>query len=246
MRNKIFFITSLMLIAVVLTACGSTALAQTATPTDKEQPRTISVSGTGKSYLTPDIAYINIGVHTEGKDAAEVVASNNSQTQKVVDALTAEGVDKKDIQTTNFSIYPQQQYDTQGKPTGEITYIVDNTVFVTLRDISKIGHILGAVVQAGANSINGIQFDLDDKTAAMSQARQQAVKDAQAKAQELATAAGVTLGEVQTISEYGGAAVPVFQGKGGGGVMMAEAANVPVSPGQMILQVDVNIVYNIK
>ncbi len=241
MRNKFALISSLMLIAsLLLTACGTTALAQG----EDTKIRTLTVNGTGKTYLSPDIAYVSIGVHTENANASEAVASNNTQSQEVAEALIGFKIDKKDIQTTNFSIYPQQQYDQEGKVTGT-RYIVDNTVFVTLRDLEKIGEVLNAAVSAGANSINSIQFDVEDKTEALSGARKAAVANARIQAEELATAAGVKLGEVQTIQTYGvGTPVPMYEGKGGG-ALVAEAS-VPVSPGQMILTVEVNIVYQIN
>lgn len=241
MRNKYYFISSLMLLAaIVLTACGTTALAQGEEP----KVRTLTVNGTGKTYLTPDIAYISIGVHSENANASEAVASNNTQSQEVAEALKGFKIDPKDIQTTNFSIYPQQQYDQNGKVTGTL-YVVDNTVFVTLRDLDKVGEVLNAAVSAGANSINSIQFDVEDKTEALSGARKAAVANARTQADELAAAAGVTLGDVQSIQTYGvGGPVPMFEGKGGGALV--GEASVPVSPGQMILTVDVNIVYEIK
>jgi hypothetical protein len=247
MRNKFIIIIGLVLVAALLSAfVGGTGLqtasAQTA-PT--ETPRTINVTGNGKTYLTPDIVYINIGVHTENADAAEAVGSNNTRSQKVADALKKFDIDPKDIQTTNFSIYPQQQVDPNGKVTG-VTYMVDNTVFVTLRDISKIGDVIGAAVDAGANAINSIQFDAADRSKALSEARKAAVADALSQAKELASAAGVTLGDIQTINSYGGQPMPVFDAKGyGGGAAMAGAA-VPVSPGQLVLTLDVNIVFEIK
>jgi hypothetical protein len=251
MRNKMLFLISVVLISTLLTSCAGTALAQSATPaapgTQPQVTRTLSVNGTGRVYLVPDIAYINIGVHTENKSAAEAVASNNSQSEQVIAAIKKFGVDEKDIQTSNFSIYPQQQYDPQGKPTGEITYVVDNTVNVTARDLKQLGDLLDAAVKAGANSIYGIQFDVADKSAAFSQARKMAVEKAQATAQELAVAAGVTLGAVQNVSYYGGdVPSPVYMDGGGGAVMVEKAAAVPVSAGQMIVSVDVNMVYEIR
>jgi uncharacterized protein YggE len=135
-----------------------------------------------------------------------------------------------------------------GKPTGEITYIVDNSVLVTVRDLSQIGELLDAVVEAGANSVSGIRFDVDDKTAALSEARKAAVQSAQAKAQELAEAAGVTLGPVQTINEYSNFPTPImYDGRGGSDmVAMEESAQVPISTGQMSLILEVNIVYEIQ
>jgi len=249
MRSKFYFLISLLLVTVLLTGCAGVAAAQTSTPSDSQgQPplRTVSVMGSGKAILTPDIAYVNIGVHTENKNAAEAVAANTSQAQKVIDAIKGLGIDSKDIQTTNFSIYPQQQYDPNGKPTGEITYIVDNSVYVTVRDLDKVGDLLDAAVQAGANSIGGIQFDVADKTQALSDARQAAVNDARAKAEELASAAGVSLGSVQTIAEStGGYPVPMYDMRAAAPAAM-EGAAVPVSPGQMTITVDVNIVYLIE
>jgi hypothetical protein len=241
MRTKIFLLMLVLVVASLVTGCAGVAAAQTEQPT----PRTMNVNGTGKVYLVPDIAYINIGVHTENKNASEAVSANTAQTEKVIASLKAAGVDAKDIQTTNFSIYPQQKYDTNGQPTGEIIYMVDNTVAITVRDISKLGELLDAAVKAGANNIYGITFDVSDKEAALSQARADAVANAQQIAKELADASGVTLGQVMTISSYGGTPVPIFEGKGGG-MASAEAASVPVSPGQMVLTVDVAMVYEIR
>lgn len=244
MRTKFFLLVSLIVMAALISACGGVALAQTPPPEQTAPQRTITVTGSGKTTLTPDIAYISIGVHTENKDAAEAVAGNNSQSEKVVEALNSFQIDPKDIQTTNFSIYPRQDYDQDGKPTG-ITFVVDNTVYVTLRDIEKIGDLLDAVVKAGANSISGIQFDVENKSEALSVAREAAVADAQAQAEELAKAAGVELGSVQSISSYSSYPVPIEQPRAG--VMMdAAAASVPISPGQMTLTVDVNMVFLIQ
>lgn len=250
MRNKTILITGLMLLSLALAACGSVAAAQAQQPTpageNANPPRTLSVNGSGRVFLAPDIAYINIGVHTEDKSAEEAIASNNTQAQRVVDALQRLGIDAKDIQTTNFSIYPQQQYDPNGRPTGEITYLVDNIVYVTLRNLDNIGEVLDGAIKAGANSINGIQFDILDKSAAMTEARKAAIADARAQADELAQAAGVTLGSVQSINAYGGSypPQPVFRSD----VAMAaqEAAAVPISTGQLTLTVEVSIVYEIR
>jgi len=248
MRTKLFFISGLVLAAVLFSAFsgGAGLRPASAQTTPTETPRTLNVTGSGKAFLTPDIAYINIGVHTEDKDAAEAVASNNTRSQKVADALKKFNIDPKDIQTTNFSIFPQQQYDPNGKLVG-ITYMVDNTVFVTLRDISKLGDVIGAAVDAGANSINSIQYDAADSSKGKSDARKAAVADALAQAKELATAAGVTLGDIQTISTYSsGVPMPVYDAKGYGGGAAVASSPVPVSPGQLVLTLDVNIVFQIR
>lgn len=242
--HKLFPLFSLvMLAALALTACSSPALAQTE-PTTEPPIRTLRVNGSGQVFISPDIAYISIGVHTEGEDAAEVVAENNEQAAEVVAALQDAGVADRDIQTTNFSIYPRQEYDDQGNLQG-ITYAVDNSVNVTVRDLETIGDLLDAAVQAGANSVNGISFDVSDKVSALSEARQAAVENARAQAEELADAAGVELGAIQSISSYGGFPMPVELARGGG-AFAEDAASVPISPGQTSLTVDVEIVFEIQ
>ena len=250
MRKNIIFIASLVLVAAIasvgLLAVNGRAFAQTGTSTteEKSNPRILTVTGNGKAFLTPDIVYIYIGVHTEGSDAAEAVAGNTTQSDKVIAALRGLNIDAKDIQTTNFSIYPQQQFDQTGKVTGTI-YVVDNTVYVTLRDMAKVGDTLDAVIAAGANSINGIQYDAADKSKALTEARKAAVADARLQAGELAEAAGIELGEIQTIGTFGGSTpIPFYDAKGIGGAGMA--ASVSVSPGQLVVSVDVNMSFEIK
>lgn len=240
MSKKTYLIVGMLLMGVFLSACGTAVAAQGG----DNSSRTLTVNGSGQANLTPDIAYISVGVHTEGPDAAKAVIENNDKSGNVAEALEDFGIEPEDIRTTNFSIYPQQQYDQDGKLTG-VTYMVDNSVFVTLRDLDQIGDVLDAVVAAGANNINSIQFDVEDKSEALAEAREDAVADAQSQADELAKAAGVGLGPVKNISTFSsGIPFPILGGKGGAGV--AAEASVPISPGQMLLTVEVNMVYEIE
>jgi len=249
MRTKLFALLALLVVAsLALTGCAGPALAQqpTETPASGGVPRTLSVNGSGKAFLSPDLAYIYIGVHTEAADAAEAVAANNTQSQQLIDALRDFGISANDIQTTNFSIWPQQQYSPEGRQTGT-TYVVDNTVYVTLRELDKIGELLDTAIANGANTINGIQFDVADRTQALSDARKDAVAQAQAQAEELAQAAGVELGQIHAISTYGANYPgPIYADRGMGGGAAEMAASVPVSPGQLLIQVDVTVVYEIQ
>ncbi len=227
--------------ALLLSACGPGGIVSNPAPAQ----RLLSVTGSGTVSLTPDVAYINIGVHTEMDTASAAVSSNNNQTQKVIDALENAGIDAKDIRTTNFSIYPNAQYDPQTNQKVGTTYVVDNTVYVTSHDIAKLGALLDATVSAGANSVNSIQFDVADKTAAIKQARDAAVKDARTQADELATAAGISLGPIQTVEFYNSIPTPTVNGVGKGGGGPVEAA-VPIQSGQLMLTVTVNMSYAIK
>ena len=239
MRSKFLIIfTVFAVLALGLSACGGV-------PTRQESPRTVSVSGSGSVSIVPDIAYVSIGVHTDADTASDAVDKNTVQTQKVIDSLKSGGVAEEDIRTTNFSIWPNQRYDDQGQPTST-TYAVDNTVYVTVRDITKMGDLLDEAITAGANTIYSISFDLADKTADMAKARDLAVKSAQDQASQLAASAGVELGEIQTISYYDSGAYPYADyGKGGGGGA-APAMAVPINPGTMTLTTSVSITYFIK
>jgi uncharacterized protein YggE len=235
-----FLIFAVLAFALVLSACGPTTINQAAQPI----VRTLNVNGVGSVDLTPDIAYIYIGVHDEAATASEAVNANKTHTTAVIDAIKKAGVAAKDIRTTNFSIYPNQQSDPNGKITGT-TYMVDNSVYVTVRNLDGLGSLLDDAISAGANNINSIQFDVADKTAAVKEARAKAVADAKAQAQEMSAAAGITLGDIQNLSFYDSSPVPMLSGKGGGSAMSADAS-VPIQPGQLTISVNVSITYSIN
>ena len=239
MRTK-FLVFAILGFALILSACGPTTINQAA----PDMIRTMNVNGIGQVDLTPDIAYIYIGVHDESATASEAVNLNKEHTTAVINAIKKAGVDLKDIRTTNFSIYPNQQYGPDGIATGTL-YMVDNSVYVTVRNLDSLGGLLDNAISAGANNINSIQFDVADKTAAVKEARAKAVDDAKLQAQEMAAAAGITLGDVQNLSFYESSPAPMFGGKGGGGAMAADVS-VPIQPGQLTISVNVSITYSIR
>ena len=239
MKTKSLIVFTVMALALVMSACAPAA--------GSANLRTLSVSGSGQAFLAPDIAYVYVGVHTENTTAAEAVTENTTQTEQLMQAIQDFGIDPKDIRTTNFSIYPMDRFDpSTGMPSGEKVYAVDNTVYVTVRDLDKLGDLLDTAVQAGANTVNSVQFDVAEKTEALKQARADAVKDAEAQAQSLAQAAGLSLGEIQSISFFDVQPYPLFDGKGGGGAVAAEAAAVPIQTGQLTFTVYVNVTYILK
>ena len=232
----------LLLTLILVSACGSSQ--STPTPTSTPAPRSITVTGSGKVFLTPDMATLSIGVHNEDENAARAVEGNNAQAQSVIEVLLEMGVEEDDIQVSNFNIFAEQRIGQNGGQLSTV-YIVDNTIFVTVRDLEILGEIMGAVVEAGANSVFGIQPDIADKTQAISEARRAAIEDAQIKAEELALAAGVTLGDVQSIIESSSAPIPVFEGKSGVD-FEGDPEQVPETFGQLSLTVEVSVVYNIR
>lgn len=236
MKNKVLWIVFSLLMVAALSACASGEVGKPAT-------RTISVNGNGQVYITPDVAYITIGVQTQAPQVTDALNQNNAQAQAISNALQALGVDAKDIQTSAFNIYPQQNYTPEGMPM-EIVYMVQNSVYITVRDLSQLGVILDGVVRAGANNVNSISFDVLDKSAAISEARAKAIADARKTAEEMAAAAGVTLGELQSLNVYStGGASPVYDYKGAGA---REGGVVPIATGQLLIAVDASLVYEIK
>lgn len=238
-RNKYFLLSLVLLLAVGLSACAGQTASQAQSPV-----RSLNVIGSAQVFLTPDVAYFSIGVHTENKDAKEAVASNNALAQKVIDALKAAGVDAKDVRTTSFSIYPMDEWAPTGEKLGS-KFVVDNSVYVTLRDLTKVGEVLGAAVDAGANTVSGITFDVEDKTQILAGARAEAIAHARSQAEELANAAGVELGDVQSINYYNSSPIPLYDVKSVSAAGMG-GGDVPISAGQMSITVEVNVSFEIK
>jgi uncharacterized protein len=235
MKNQWKLLIIGVLVMALLAACQPAAKSA-------EVNRQIGVNGTGRVYLVPDIAYIYIGVRSQAEDVASALSDNNRQAQSISDALRERGVLGEDIQTTSFNVYPQQEYTPEGQP-GRITYVVENTVYVKVRDLQALGTLLDGVVRAGANSINGISFDIEDRAQAEADARRLAVEDAKAKAAELAELAGVQLGELQSINVYSsGAPMPLYDAKGGVGF----ESGAPIAAGQLVVQMDANLTFAIK
>jgi uncharacterized protein YggE len=230
------FISIVLLAGLLLTACST-------------QPATagqsgLSVTATGSVYLVPDVVDIDLGVHTQSTAVGNAVSNNNRLTAAMLAALTGQGVASSDIQTTYFSVTPQQMYDNTGMPTGEVTYWVDNTVHVRLRQPDKLGDVLQAAIGAGANSVQGVTYSVSDPSQAQAEARQKAIDIAQARAHLLASAAGASLGEPQTISASVG--LPGPRMTAAGAAEAPAASTVPVSIGSLEVQVQVTITYALK
>jgi uncharacterized protein YggE len=200
--------------------------------------RHMNVSASGAVSAAPDQATIQLGVTSQAASAAAALSQNSTDTAAVIASVVALGVAEKDIQTSNFSVYPT--YDTTGtRITG---YQVTNSVSVTIRDLVKAGPLLDQVVQAGANNITGLNFSIADTSALVEQARTRAFEAAKAKAESMAKAAGVELGEIISITEssQNGQVYPMAK------VAMDAAAGVPVQAGTQDIMVDVSIVYAIR
>ena len=229
----------LIIAGLVLAGCATT-------PSTAEVKPQLTVSGTGLVRVSPDTASINLGVATQDTDVAQAVAASNLAAEAIINAVKNLGVAPEDVRTTYFNVSPQPMFDQNGQPTGQTNYWVNNTLVVTLRQVDQLGAVLQAAVDAGANSINGISFDLTDKSQAEEQARKAAIADAQQRAQRLATAAGTTLGEIVSIytGGYSYGAINYVEAASSAG--SAGGGTVPIAPGTFDVRIDVTLAYTLK
>lgn len=238
MNKKISLILISLFLIGLLAACSPAA-----SPSSSESVRSMNVSGTGRVNVVPDMATINIGVRTEAENVTDALDGNTAQANAISNVLQDLGVAEEDIQTSNFNVYPSERYDPMtGQSQGQY-FVVENTVNVTVRDLASLGEVLSAVVEAGANNIYGITFDVEDRETAVAEARQLAIEDAKAKAEAIAADAGVQLGDLLNISVSSGSApITYFDAKGGA---YAEAA-VPIAAGTLSIVIECNLSYEIQ
>jgi len=241
--RKLVSFGAIALVATTLFAAANPASAQDASPVAGANTATVSVNGIGTVTTNPDTASIQLGVTVTNATLAEAQGQASTQMQAIIDALVAAGIEEKDIQTSSYYVSVVQNYDSNGNPSEVTNFQVQNLVNVVVRNIDNVGPVLDGAVAAGANTVYGVNFYVDDSTAASSEARALAVQDAQQKAQELATAAGKTLGPIVSITEaysYG----PVY-GKGGGAMAAESAAPAPIQVGTTTVQIEVTVVYEL-
>lgn len=214
---------------------------------------TISVTGEGKVSAVPDLATVNIGVLSQGATAVDVKNQNNEKVNKVVAFIKAQGVDAKDITTTQFSFYPTQDYN-NGTP--KITgYQGNQSVTVKVRGVDKsqsvLEKILDGSVNNGANQINGVNLTVEKPTDLQNQARKLAIADAKVKARQLADEAGLKLGKVVSVSESSGGypgpipyAVNSAYGLGGG--TMEKSIAPDIQTGSQEISETMTVVFELK
>ena len=237
MKNKFSLLIVSIIVIGLLAACSPSAA-----PASVKNERSMTVSGTGRVTVVPDIASINIGVRSEAEVVTDALDSNTAQANAISEALQELGVAEDDIQTSNFNVYPSDRYDPM---TGQVEgryFVVENTVNVTVRELSSLGEVLTAVVEAGANNIYGINFNVEDREAAIAEARQLAIEDAKAKAEAIAEESGVELGEILNISVYSGSTPTIYYDAKGGAY--SEAA-VPIAAGTLSITMEASLKYSI-
>ncbi len=209
--------------------------------TDQPPEHTISVSGSGKVVVVPDLATVNLGVVIERNTAKAARTAAAEAMTKIVAAIRALGIDDKDIATVNVSLQPVYDYPSNQAPKIR-GYQLQNMVTVTVRDLDKLSDVLDNGVQAGATSVNGVSFDVADRTASEAKARDAAVADAKAKAEALASGLGVRIEGVASVSEQ--SSTPIWYDRAyAAGAMAEDTASTPVLPGTTDVVITVQVVF---
>ena len=214
------------------------------------QPMGIQVVGRGEVKVKPDVALINLGVEAQAKTAAEARTQAAQAMSKILEALKANGVAERDIRTYRLSIQPVKEYERESRREILVSFRVTNLVTAKSREIDKAGAIIDAAVEAGGDFIRvqGISFKVEDPKPFYAQAREKAVAEAKAKAQQLANLTGVTLGKPVYISESGGYYPPglVYYAEKAGGLPVPAPAPTPISPGEQTISLTVQITFSIQ
>lgn len=217
-----------------------------------ETQNTITVSATGEIYAKPDLALVSFSVTNEAKTVGAAMEENTKNMNAVISAVKGEGVEEKDLKTTNFNIYPR--YEWHGRtgvppyPEGErvlVGYEVHQSLQVKIRDMTKIGDIIQTATDAGANQVGDLQFTIDKEDELKKQAREEAINKAKAKAQELASQLGVRLVRIVSFNESGVVPpTPRFYGVEEAGLGAGEVPEIET--GENKIEVTVTITYEIN
>jgi uncharacterized protein len=208
------------------------------------QPGTITVTGTGRASVQPDLADLRLGVTITAPTVESARSANSSTLAAVIARLKALGIEDRDLQTSIVSVSPQYDYSREGEPPRLAAYTFSNLVAAVVRDIERVGEAIDAALTAGATNVDRIAFRVADQSRAEREAREAAVADARLKAETFAAAAGVRIDGVAAIVESG-TPIPFPAPFAERMAFTANDASTPIEPGTNEVTATVSIVYRI-
>ncbi len=207
------------------------------------QPETtITLNGHGSVDREPDMASVNVGVNVEADTAVEAMSQQAEKMTAVFAAVKAAGIADRDMQTSNLSLNPVYDYSRDDSRPRLRGYNASNQITINVRDLDNLGEALDAIVKAGSNQINSVQFSVDESMEATDEARMSAITDAQRKADLYAQAAGYRVARIVHISEGGGSRPPMPMANR---MAMADEASTPIARGEISLTADVNVTFEL-
>lgn len=246
---------ALLLAALPLSALPVTALAQMAGPFPMiaEGSTLLTVTANGETTRQPDLAMFSAGVTTQGKTASAALSENSTRMTAVIAALKRAGIAERDIQTSNLNlnpVYAEPRRLPDGSYQNEdraiIGYQASNTVSVKQRKLGEYGKVIDALVNAGANQVNGPNFMVDDSESALDEARTKAMAAARKRADLYARAAGLRVARIVSISESGGYAPQPVMYRRAAMDAAAAAPPPPIATGEMELSSSVTVQFELS
>lgn len=236
-RQRVFAIA--LIAALGVTAAGCTKVVTTP---GGSAANTVTASGSGKVAAPPDLATMSFGVVRRDADASKALSAASSAAEKISAELRKQGIADDDIRTSGVNVYPQ--YEESGGKSVVNGFEASINVTAKVRDLEKLGTIISALSGAGADSVSGPNFEVDEDSEYRKQAIQEAVDDAKSEAEALAKAAGKQVGQVLSITTT---AVNMPGPLGGESYAVMDAAKaVPIETGTLDVAVDVTVIFELK
>ncbi|MFC0332329.1 SIMPL domain-containing protein [Paenibacillus sepulcri] len=236
-------------IGAVIGANGGKGDVYAAGEAGEVQKGIITVSGQGELQAAPDVAYVNVGVETRAATAKEAQASNATKFAALQTVLFEKSkLAEKDVKTTNFNVQPQYTYNEKDGTNKVTGYVATHSIQITTRDLINIGQLLDNLSAAGANRMDGVQFDTEKQDQYELQALEKAMANAKAKAETLAKAAGKQLKAAVNISQSSSGSIPVYNK----GLMSAvpqaaaDSASTTIQTGEITLSANVQVSYEME
>jgi uncharacterized protein len=231
---------------LVMALCAVPAAAQVSPPREAAAYReTVSVTGTGRTSVAPDRVSFTVGVQTVADTVEAAISQNNERVAKTIAALKSAGAQDKEIQSSRFSIVPQQDHR-QGALPRIVGYQVSNAITVRTDRIAEAGRLLQAAVKGGVNTASGLRFELADPAKGRDEGLRAAFADARSQAGVLAQAAGRTLGRALNISDSGSSGPPPQPYPRAMAMSAEGVSEVPVAPGLQESLYTVAVVFELR
>lgn len=241
--KRLLILPVVIVAAFALAGCKGDSTTVNTAPTDLSG---ITVSGRGEVEAPSDTGFFDVGVQVTAVTVEDARNRAAAAADAVIKSLKANGIDQKDIKTTNLSIQPQYDYKSPSEP--RITgYIVTNTVTAKVRKLETFSKVIDDAVKAGGNDarIQSVRFGIEDDAKLLEQAREAAMKDARAKADQLAKLGGVTLGDPIAISETVASTPPIYAADAAGRSQANDVAT-PIEPGTGKVTIQITVRWALK
>lgn len=229
-------IVALAALALAVGALAGVGRPEAARSAAEDPPTGLTVTGIGSVRTVPDRASFAFGVETQAATARAAITANSAAARRVLDGLRGAGIAAADLQTSQVSLSPR----TNENGSDIVGYSAFTTVTATIRDLARVGAVVDAAVDAGANTLSGPSLTRGDTDALYRQALRAAYTDAREKAETLASASGRTLGAVTAIVEGGQGAVPMPLSRDA-----AESAAVELAPGTQTIEASVSVTFTL-